>query len=62
MSHDDQPPAREAAPGQAVPKDPAPATAPAIPVTAGEDDPRSWGDTPDDHDAWLREQRPPHWG
>lgn len=41
------------APGDAVP---------AVPRTAGEDDPRSWGDIPDDHDAWLREQRPPHWG
>ncbi len=35
---------------------------PVLPVTAGEDEPRSWGDTEDDHDAWLREQRPPHWG
>ncbi len=36
--------------------------APALPATASEDDARSWGDTEGDHDAWLREQRPPHWG
>ncbi|OUM39934.1 DUF4011 domain-containing protein [Arthrobacter sedimenti] len=35
---------------------------PAIPTTAGEDDPRSWGDAENNHDEWLREQRPPHWG
>lgn len=35
---------------------------PVVPKTAGEDDPRSWGDAGDDHDEWLREQRPPHWG
>ncbi|MEE2521242.1 AAA family ATPase [Pseudarthrobacter sp. J75] len=34
-----------------------------IPNKAAEDDPRRWGDTSDhDHDAWLREQKPPHWG
>ncbi|WP_306738443.1 DUF4011 domain-containing protein [Arthrobacter sp. SX1312] len=58
MSRDDQQPDRGAAAGQASPKD----SGPAIPATAGEDDPRAWGDTPDDHDAWLKEQRPPHWG
>ncbi|MHA7217283.1 DUF4011 domain-containing protein [Arthrobacter sp. MDT1-48-3] len=36
--------------------------APAVPTTAAEDDPRSWGDTEDNHDEWLKEQRPPHWG
>lgn len=35
---------------------------PALPTVAAEDNPRSWGDEPDDHDQWLREQRPPHWG
>ncbi|MER1997021.1 MAG: hypothetical protein ABTA24_11070 [Arthrobacter sp.] len=33
-----------------------------LPRTAAEDDPRVWGDTPEDTSAWLREQRPPHWG
>ncbi len=34
-----------------------------IPNKAREDDPRSWGDRDGyDHDAWLKEQRPPHWG
>ncbi|WP_423184974.1 hypothetical protein [Arthrobacter sp. NyZ413] len=34
-----------------------------LPKKASEDDPRRWGDEPDDdRDAWLREQRPPHWG
>ncbi|THJ65538.1 DUF4011 domain-containing protein [Arthrobacter echini] len=37
-------------------------SSPVLPLTAGEDDARSWGDTEGDHDAWLREQRPPHWG
>jgi hypothetical protein len=35
-----------------------------LPNKASEDDPRRWGDQPDnyDHDAWLQEQKPPHWG
>lgn len=33
-----------------------------LPKTAAEDDPRAWGDRDDDHDAWLKEQKPPHWG
>jgi hypothetical protein len=38
-------------------------TAGILPNKAAEDDPRRWGDGPDDdHDAWLREQKPPHWG
>jgi hypothetical protein len=38
-------------------------TAAILPNKASEDDPRRWGDGPDDdHDAWLKEQRPPHWG
>ncbi|MET1036034.1 MAG: DUF4011 domain-containing protein [Arthrobacter sp.] len=32
-----------------------------IPSTAAEDEPRAWGDAPEDRDSWLREQRPPHW-
>lgn len=31
-------------------------------VKAAEDDPRVWGDAPEDRDSWLLEQRPPHWG
>lgn len=46
---------------------PAPKRKPAaegiLPKKASEDDPRRWGDEPGyDHDAWLKEQRPPHWG
>jgi hypothetical protein len=33
-----------------------------LPARAAEDDPRAWGDREDDHDAWLKEQKPPHWG
>lgn len=34
-----------------------------VPKVASEDEPRSWGDDGGyDHDAWLKEQRPPHWG
>jgi hypothetical protein len=34
-----------------------------LPDKASEDDPRRWGDAPDgEHDAWLKEQKPPHWG
>ncbi|WP_394939334.1 DUF4011 domain-containing protein [Psychromicrobium sp. YIM B11713] len=36
---------------------------PVIPLRAAEDEPQSWGDRENsDHDAWLREQKPPHWG
>ena len=42
------------------------ATVPAgvLPNKAAEDDPRRWGDQPGgyDHDSWLQEQKPPHWG
>ena len=35
----------------------------ALPNKAAEDEPRAWGEREDDdHDAWLKEQRPPHWG
>lgn len=39
-------------------------TAGVLPNKAAEDDPRRWGDRPDsyDHDSWLQEQKPPHWG
>ena len=35
-----------------------------LPNKAAEDDPRRWGDQPSgyDHDSWLEEQKPPHWG
>jgi hypothetical protein len=35
-----------------------------VPKTAAEDDPRTWGDAEsgNDHDSWLKEQKPPHWG
>lgn len=35
-----------------------------LPNKAAEDDPRRWGDQAGsyDHDAWLQEQKPPHWG
>jgi hypothetical protein len=34
-----------------------------LPKVASEDEPRSWGDDGGyDHDSWLKEQRPPHWG
>ena len=34
-----------------------------LPNKAAEDDPRRWGDHSEyDHDAWLKEQKPPHWG
>jgi len=65
MPEDDQDPGADStpgAPGTTPGPDSGSDAEPVIPTTAGEDDPRSWGDTPDDHDAWLREQRPPHWG
>ena len=44
----------------------APVSVPAgvLPNKAAEDDPRRWGDEPGgyDHDSWLQEQKPPHWG
>ncbi|HSU48812.1 MAG TPA: DUF4011 domain-containing protein [Arthrobacter sp.] len=33
-----------------------------LPSKAAEDDARSWGERDEDHDAWLKEQKPPHWG
>jgi hypothetical protein len=36
----------------------------ALPNKAAEDDPKRWGDPASDydHEAWLQEQKPPHWG
>ena len=34
---------------------------PALAAKAAEDDPRVWGDEPEDRDSWLQEQQPPHW-
>lgn len=49
--------ARRSEPQAAVPEG-------VLPNKASEDDPRRWGDQSDnyDHDAWLQEQKPPHWG
>lgn len=35
-----------------------------LPNKAAEDDPKGWGDhgSDYDHDSWLKEQKPPHWG
>ena len=34
-----------------------------LPTKAAEDDPRRWGDDSGyDHEQWLKEQKPPHWG
>lgn len=34
-----------------------------LPNKAAEDDPKNWGDDPEnDHDSWLKENKPPHWG
>lgn len=38
------------------------AAGPVLPNRAADDDPKRWGDREGDHDQWLREQRPPHWG
>ncbi|QDG67778.1 AAA family ATPase [Pseudarthrobacter sp. NIBRBAC000502772] len=47
----------------AVPERQLPGTAGILPNKAAEDDPKRWGDGPDnDHDAWLKENKPPHWG
>ncbi|WP_426990113.1 AAA family ATPase [Pseudarthrobacter sp. Y6] len=47
----------------AVPDRQLPGTAGILPNKAAEDDPKRWGDGPDnDHDAWLKENKPPHWG
>lgn len=40
-----------------------PASEGILPNKAAEDDPRRWGDEAGyDHDQWLKEQKPPHWG
>jgi hypothetical protein len=49
--------------GQAAPVDPKAGTGGILPNKAAEDDPRNWGDgAEDDHDSWLKENKPPHWG
>ena len=57
---------RDRRPGQRGDSRAAPAAVPAgvLPNKAAEDDPRRWGDEPGgyDHDSWLQEQKPPHWG
>ncbi|MBT2555640.1 hypothetical protein [Arthrobacter sp. ISL-5] len=61
---EDAPGAAEKTPGPAK-KTPKPVkSAGVVPNRASEDDPRAWGDSgsDNDHDAWLREQKPPHWG
>ncbi|QDW30473.1 AAA family ATPase [Arthrobacter sp. KBS0702] len=54
-------PAREAVPAEMRQRSAAEGV---LPNKAAEDDPRRWGDQPGsyDHDAWLQEQKPPHWG
>lgn len=48
-------------------KDEAPAPVPRVrrrrPEQTRDDTDRGWGERPEDdeHDRWLREQRPPHW-
>lgn len=32
-----------------------------LPKHAAEDEGRSWGDSEDSHEEWLKDQRPPHW-
>ena len=50
------------APGGAVAQPDKDAADSVLPKKASEDDPRGWGDRDEDHDAWLKEQTPPHWG
>jgi hypothetical protein len=46
-----------------APEAPEAGTAAILPNKAAEDDPRTWGDGTDaDHDEWLKENKPPHWG
>lgn len=52
------PPAESSAASAA---EPAPAEPSVLKVKAPDDDPRVWGDAPEDRDSWLLEQRPPHW-
>lgn len=53
--------ADQAAPAQGSPAAAA-STEEILPSKAAEDDARSWGDRENDHDTWLKEQKPPHWG
>lgn len=52
-------PKRKPEPKQA--QAPAPAEPSVLKAKAADDDPRVWGDGPEDRDSWLLEQRPPHW-
>ena len=62
-------PHRRATGGTVPPRPPERASEPAkssgepqiLKAKAADDDPRAWGDAPEDRDSWLAEQRPPHW-
>jgi hypothetical protein len=56
--------ADEAAPDRSLRTAGAGVPAGVLPNKAAEDDPKRWGDHSSDydHDAWLQEQKPPHWG
>lgn len=55
-------PAEGASSTPSAPTDPT-GSAKVLPDKAAEDDPQRWADAPEsNHDEWLREQRPPHWG
>jgi hypothetical protein len=58
------PSADEAAPDRSLRTAGAAVPAGVLPNKAAEDDPKRWGDHSSDydHDAWLQEQKPPHWG
>jgi hypothetical protein len=34
---------------------------PVLPEQTSDDTDRGWGERTEEHDDWLREQRPPHW-
>ncbi|WP_342023960.1 hypothetical protein AAE021_01755 [Arthrobacter citreus] len=48
-------------PSQSSEESRAPAEPSVLKAKAADDDPRVWGDGPEDRDSWLLEQRPPHW-
>ncbi|MCC9195860.1 hypothetical protein QNO08_13580 [Arthrobacter sp. zg-Y820] len=55
-------PATEPAAEPAAPAGSSPPAEPSVlKAKAADDDPRVWGDSPEDRDSWLLEQRPPHW-
>lgn len=61
---DGQAPPTGEKPAKAKPVQPRKQQTGVVPKKAAEDDPRTWGDSDsdNDHDAWLKEQKPPHWG